>query len=152
MTVAITLEVNDDLKIRRMLAVDLDAPAKKLLLFDTISRHDAFRSLGFGLSGLVNASEKLLVKLYDVLGAIKKERMAVDHCDLFFAVPLIDKELDTDITHKWHAGIQFLGLVAEQQPFVLGLFFTDARYIQIVLLVGQSFLAHVLYLVGNQLR
>lgn len=56
MAVAITLEVDDDLKIRRMLAVGLDVPAIKFLLFGRVRRNDGFLSLGFGLSGLVDAT------------------------------------------------------------------------------------------------
>ena len=78
--------------------------------------------------------------------------MAVDHCDFFFAVPLIDKELDADIAHQRNIGVQFLGLVAEQQPFILGLFLPNACNLQVVLLVWQSLLANVFYLVGNQFR
>jgi hypothetical protein len=78
--------------------------------------------------------------------------MAVNHCDLFFAVPLIDKELDANIAHQWNIRVQFLGLVAEQQSFVFGLFLPNACNLQVVLLVWQSLLANVFYLVGNQFR
>jgi hypothetical protein len=56
MAVAITLKVDDDLKIRRMLAISLDVPAIKFLLFGRVSRNEGFLSLGFGLSGLVDAT------------------------------------------------------------------------------------------------
>jgi hypothetical protein len=78
--------------------------------------------------------------------------MAVDHCDLLFAVPLIDKKLDANIAHQWYIRVQFLGLVAEQQSFVFGLFLPNACNFQVILLVRKSLLANVFYLVGNQFR